>query len=117
MKKPRKYERKNLSYNLKVYDSVNDQLLGHLGNITPAGIMVFGENPVGTDVSMELRITFPHAVEGREYLDVGARSVWVKKDALPELYDIGFELLDESAHHKQYIEMLVREFGIEEQQS
>ena len=114
MKETRKYERKYLSYYLKVYDRSNDQLLGRLCNITPIGIMVLSENPIGTDVRMELRITFPHAIEGKEYLDIDARSVWVKKDVAPDFYDTGFELLENSVQHKQYIEMLIQEFGVEE---
>ena len=114
MKKQRRYERKYLSHYLKVYDCANDQFLGRLGNITPAGIMVFSENPVGTAVHMQLRIAFPHAVEGKEHLDVAARSVWVKKDVIPEYYDTGFELLEDSVQHKNYIEKLIQEFGVAE---
>ena len=114
MKQQRKYERKFLSYYLKVYDRSNEQFLGRLGNITPAGIMVLSETPIGTDLRMQLRIAFPHAIEGREYLDLEARSVWIKKDVVPEYYDTGFELLEDSVQHKNYIEKLIQEFGVEE---
>jgi hypothetical protein len=113
MKKQRKYERKNLSQLLKVYDRSNDQFLGRLGNITPGGIMVFSESLIGTDMHMQLRIVFPHAVEGKEYLDVVARSVWIKRGAVPDYFDTGFELLEESVQHKNYIEKLIQEFGVE----
>ena len=113
MKQQRKYERKHLSYYLKVYDRSNNQLLGRLGNITPAGIMVLSEAPIGTDLRMKLRIAFPRSIEGQEFLDLEARSVWIKKDVLPEYYDTGFELLEDSIQHKNYIEKLIQEFGIE----
>ena len=112
--KQRRYERKHLSHYLKVYDRSNDQLLGRLGNITPAGIMVLSEVPIGTDLRMQLRIAFPRTIEGSAYLDLEARSVWVKKDVIPEYYDTGFELLEDSVRHKNYIEKLIQEFGVAE---
>ena len=67
--KRRKHERKHLNVYLKVFNRDTDQLVGRLCDITPEGFMHISEQPIGTDISLSLRVEFPEDVDGQKHLD------------------------------------------------
>jgi hypothetical protein len=114
IRKKRKYERKHLTYYLKVYDRKTNQLVGRLCDITPDGIMLISEDPIGTNVTLDLRIELPHKVSGKKHLDIQAKSLWVKKDVVPDYFDTGFMLTEASQQHQKFIEKIIKEFAVDE---
>ena len=63
MDEKREIKRRHLIYYLRVFDRKTDQLLGHLVNITPQGIMLISEESLATDTTFQLRMKLPSALQ------------------------------------------------------
>jgi len=113
VKEQRKHQRRHLIMYLKVYDVEANQLLGHLGDINPEGIMLVSEAPIETNKEFHLKMLLP-----REYTDqpfeFKARSLWCRNDINPIFYDTGFELLDQRNKDFVFIRELIEELGFQE---
>jgi hypothetical protein len=103
-----------LIYYLRVFDRNTDQLLGHLVNITPQGIMLISEEPLAVDVVFQLRMKLPAAMVEYEHLDFEAKSIWNGLDSNPKFYDTGLQLIDVAQDKIAIIEDLIERFGFQD---
>jgi hypothetical protein len=108
----RKFGRKYLNFFTRIFNQSNGDLLGHLGDITAAGMMVISNQPIKLGQQFHLRVELPKSVFGMEHLDVIASSVWSQPDVTPEFYNTGFEFIDISPEEVEIIERIVKEYSI-----
>ena len=111
MSERRKLKRRHLIYRLQVFDRSNDQLLGHLVDVTTEGIMVMSEDPIDTDATFRLRMALPAAIEGSKPILFEAKSVWSRSNAVPGYYDTGFQMVHIDPEHMGEIKRLITEYG------
>jgi hypothetical protein len=104
-------KRRHLIYYLSVFNRVNNELLGHLVDITPDGLMIIGEKMQPVDMDFQLHMTLPQEIMGKDQLDFDAHSVWCRKDADPSFYGTGFELTNITPEDMRLIGKLIQNFS------
>lgn len=107
MQERRKYKRGELLYYSRIYDRNTGEVIGHLGNITPYGLMIVSEEPLQIESMHDLRIELPQELEENAYLEIDAESLWCVPDINPNFYNTGFRLLDLGSEDFRLIEQMV----------
>ncbi len=85
-------KRRHLFYYLKVFDGLTGRLLGHLVDLSPAGMLLVVRDPVAIGADYRLRLQLPEACGDRHELIVDARSVSCRRDAAPDCWGVSFRL-------------------------
>jgi len=106
----RKTQRKYLIYYLRVFDQNTGNLVGHIVDISPEGVMLISESPIEVDMVFQFRMDLPTDT-GKTHADFSARSIWCQRDANPDFYDTGFHLLEIEEGDVSAIEQLIRLYG------
>lgn len=114
MKRERKFKRRHLVYYLRVFDISTDELIGHLVDITPEGIMLISDSPVEANKTFHMRLILPAEILAKKNLDFEAKSLWSKKDINADFFDTGFHLIDVKLEEIEIIEYLTTEFGMQD---
>ncbi|MBW8012816.1 MAG: hypothetical protein FVQ83_16490 [Chloroflexi bacterium] len=114
MEERRHLERRHLIYYMRIFDRETDLAIGRLCDLTPEGIMLISETPIETEKTFNLRLVLPEQLWGIEEYTFEAESVWCKPDVIPEFYNTGFKLLDDSEQNKSIFERLIHEFEYQE---
>ena len=107
----RKMKRRHLIYYLRVFDRQTKEMLGHMVDVTPEGIMLISEKPIEVNKDFQLRMDLPMEIWGMEHLDFEARSLWGKRDVNPDFLNTGFELKDTDWKMVEAIERLISQYG------
>ena len=111
MSEKRKLARRHLIYYLRVFDRESNELIGHLINISPQGIMIMSEEPLEINKHFKLRMDLPVDIFDKTEIEFDAESRWCKKDINPEFYDTGFAIIDLSYTDGRLIEKLIDDYG------
>lgn len=116
MEDRRKVKRRYLLYYMRVYECATRRQIGNLIDITPEGAMVLSEDafPVGTTIRLRLEVT--EDVADKPFLEFSAHSIWCKPDITPNLYDIGFEILDLEPGDASIVQRIITTFGFRDNQ-
>ncbi len=114
MSERRKLRRKHLLYYLKIYDRNTHELVGHLGDITVHGINMITEMPMESDIRMELGMSLPEEMEGRQKIAFDVKTSWCKRDVNPNFYSVGCELIGISETDGKIIRNLMQEYSFRE---
>ena len=107
MSENRKEMRKKLLAFTPVYDSKQKILLGYVGDLTHAGIMVVGERAVETGLEKLLKIEFPTDLPDvtAAHIFISARTAWCRQDVdSVQTFNIGFEFIEVSPEHTKIIQ-------------
>ncbi len=108
--KRRQTPRKQLAFYLTVSRKDGEDL-GHLVDISEGGFQIMRESPLGTGQTYSVRIYHPEQPENRVDLVLQAKSLWCRKSYNPDLYDVGFLLLDPQPQQLAEIRALVKLLG------
>lgn len=109
--KERKSERQRLIYFLQVFNQETEKFLGNLVNISPDGMLLFGEQPIEPGQRYRLRMNVQFLGEDQTTLEVEAESRWCKNNTHPDIYDAGFRLINVPEEQQLLINQLIKEFG------
>lgn len=112
MQERRKYKRSELMYYVRIYDRNTGEVIGHLGNITPYGLMIISEEPLQIESKYDLRIELPQELEEKANLEMDAESLWCIPDINPNFYNTGLRLLDLGAEDIRIIEQMVVDYQV-----
>jgi len=107
----RKLKRRHLIYYLRVFDESNDQLIGHLVDITTEGAMLISEESIRPNTVYQARMVLPTGIEGHKPVNFDIRSIWCHRDVNPNFYASGFELLNPAPEDLETIKRLIDEYG------
>lgn len=107
----RKLKRHRLIYYLRVYSLPEGRLLGHLIDITPAGILIVGESPLPVGMDFVLKMELPSRVNGKDVIEFAARCLWSRKDPAPQFFASGFQFERVAQEDQQVISGLIKDFG------
>ena len=108
----RQLARRHLIYYLRVWDTREDKLLGHLADVSTDGIMIVGETQVELDKEYQLKMLLPSTSGDSEPLEFKANSCWSSNDVNKLFYDTGFQfsVISEATIHR--INGLIDEYGM-----
>ncbi|MCI0505650.1 MAG: PilZ domain-containing protein [Gammaproteobacteria bacterium] len=110
----RSQQRWNLVHHLRVLKAENNELLGHLVDVTTEGMMLISEQAIPLQCTFNLRMEIPVDDDTvPQMIALTAQSLWTKKDVNPTFHDTGFRLIDPSRRAINAISRLIDELKSE----
>ncbi|MDT8318485.1 MAG: PilZ domain-containing protein [bacterium] len=103
--------RRHLIYFSDVHDRDNRSFKAKLADITKEGLMVISEEKVELEKVFHLEIILPEEVDGRDKINLKAKSKWCKKDVNPDYFATGLEVEEIDIIDEELIEYLIYEYG------
>lgn len=114
IKESRTVDRRHLVFYLRVFDQDSQQkILGHLTDISAAGLMLVSERDIDPGSVYNVRVILPKEVLGRTELLLKITCCWCRSDAIPEFHVAGFQFDEITLSQKKLIDALVSEFSRE----
>ena len=111
MNERRELRRRRLVHRLELYDRVSERFLGKGVDVTTKGLLLVTETPVAQDTELELRVTLPEPMFGKDHIDVDAVARWRAKDVNPGFYDVGLEFTRISPRDQEIIRQVIAMFS------
>ncbi len=111
MTENRTVERRQLVFYLRVFDLHSREIIGHLTDISTAGLMLVSEREIKKDAVYDVRLILPKEVSGRTELQLKIKCAWCRPDPLPEFHVAGFAFVEIDLEQKKLIDALNAEFG------
>ena len=112
MNEKRRAKRKKITYYFKVLSANTLDLVGHLTDISTKGISIDSQKPITVGATLHLSIETTPDVSDTEFIYFIAQCRWCKTDdIIPNVYNVGFEILDITAHDTQVIQRIQDTFG------
>lgn len=106
----RKLARRRTSEYFIVYERETERIVGRLVNLTIAGAMVIGEDPVDVPSVIKCKLRLPQSVEGRQEIIFDAESRWCKKNNHTDWYETGYKFINVSDVDAKLITLVTREW-------
>ena len=115
MKERRKLKRRHISYYLPVLDANTEQIIGHLVDITPLGLMLDSQSLLPLEQEYNLRLNLTEEVADKDFMVLVGRSKWCQQDYIePYIYNIGFKLLNITPEDTEIVQRIMDNFGAQE---
>lgn len=89
--------RRQVGYNVGVYDTMTETVIGKLSNLSEAGMMLIMCEPMVNDALYQLHFSLPDQLGVMQTIDVGAHELWADEAAVPGQVWIGFRFIDISS--------------------
>jgi hypothetical protein len=108
----RRLKRRNLSYYLPIIDNDSAQVMGHLVDITPVGMMMDSKNPIPTNLSFNFRLDLMEDLGEKGFIEFTALSKWCRPDTIqPFLFNVGYEIVSISAEDIEIVKRIQEKYG------
>jgi hypothetical protein len=107
-------KRRHLIYYLRVWDSGNQQFLGHVVDITEEGMMLISESEIPVGESYQLEIRLPELEGIGQPMRFTAVCRWSHNDINPSFYDSGFEFTEKEPSGIETLQKMIEEYGFQD---
>jgi len=107
----RKLRRRHLIYYLRVFERDTGELLGHLVDLTPEGVLLMGERALEPGTSLTMTMDLPTEICGKPKLQFVGHCVWSRQDPNTGLHDSGFRLDDLPLPELNVMGVLIDDYG------
>lgn len=94
MNEYRRAKRRKIGYNVEVFDTMTEQVIGRMSNLSESGMLLILNHPLMSDALYQLRFKLPDARGVEHVLDVGAHELWNDEAAAPGQVWTGFRFID-----------------------
>ncbi|MBD0687527.1 MULTISPECIES: PilZ domain-containing protein [unclassified Pseudomonas] len=111
MYKKRRIDRQDLPCFLKVFNGVNDRLIGYLGNVSEQGLMLISTLPLMVGADFELHLKIPADEGPQKNIKLKATCLWCHEDVTPQHFDAGFSLHGAPPEYGQLVGALQHYFS------
>jgi nicotinic acid phosphoribosyltransferase len=112
MTERRRIQRRSISYYMRVIDATENQMIGHLADITLTGLRMDSQNPIKVSKEYRLRIYTTSDVADKDFIEFGARTRWCNVDPVdPGVYDIGFEIIKITPHDSEIVKHIMDKYS------
>ncbi|EKD27067.1 MAG: hypothetical protein ACD_79C00896G0003 [uncultured bacterium] len=95
IKDKRHNKRRHLIEYFDVVNVKNNQVIGHLVDITAEGMMIISKDLIPENTTSFLEIKLPKELkrDHADYIDFEAKVLWTRKNINPGYYSIGFQII------------------------
>lgn len=73
-----------------VYDAGNNELIGHLADLSESGMRVISKDSLWLDQVFPVRIDLPREIRDRSEIKAEAKVIWSRPHETHGLFDLGF---------------------------
>ena len=108
----RTLERRHLMYYLRVWDTQEDKLIGHLADVSSEGFLIVGEAKIDVDKEFQLKMLLPASADSAEPLAFKATSCWSSNDVNKLFFDTGFQFTDISEKTLERLNAIIEEYAL-----
>lgn len=116
MNERRRQKRRQIIYYLPVHDATTSHLIGHLVDISPAGLKLDSAKPLPVGRDFLLRLDLVDRLADKPYFAFRARSRWYRQDPVaPNIYNIGFEIVGLSPEDTPIIQNIIDKYAAREE--
>ena len=92
----RRAKRRKASHPIDVFDTMTEQIIGRLNNLSETGMLLIAHNPLVSDALYQVRLRLPLADGDEHDVEIGAHELWSDEAAAPGQVWTGFRFLDVS---------------------
>ncbi len=116
MQERRKSPRKDLMSYSQVFDVNRGKLIGYLGDLSPTGAMIIGDESQNVDEKMTISIQLPELPHiNAKHLILRVRIAWCHQDLSPEYFNVGMEFSVVTDEQKKIIEAIIDNYEFRRQ--
>lgn len=91
----RRAERKNISGLIPVENTINEKMLGRIGNLSQSGLMLVCSERLHTDAIYQIRFALPDGHDGEAMpMEVGVHEQWTEQTISPGQFWSGMRIID-----------------------
>jgi hypothetical protein len=105
----RRARRRKPNINVDVIDSMTTQIVGHLGDVSETGMLLFASRPLTSDGLYQFRFRLTNAAGANQTVEVGAHELWSDDAAAPGQIWTGLRFIDVSPGDLVFIRHWVAE--------
>jgi hypothetical protein len=107
----RRAKRRQLGYNVPVVDTMTEETVGRLGNLSETGMLLIISKRLHNDALYQLRFALSDP-DGREHqLEIGAHELWEDEAGAPGQIWAGLRFIDVSQRDVMFIREWVEQPG------
>lgn len=89
----RRAKRRKVLHPIDVVDTMTEQIVGRLNNLSETGMLMIANQPLVSDALYQMRMTL--TLDGSDHtVDVGAHELWSDDAAAPGQVFTGFRFID-----------------------
>jgi hypothetical protein len=107
----RRAKRKRVPDNIDVTDTMSEQVIGHIGNISDSGMLLMGLVQLQDDALFQFRFSLPQAGARRVAIEVGAHQLWSDAANVPGQFWAGFRFIDISVEDAERLHAWIEQPG------
>jgi len=107
----RRAKRRKINLNIDIFDTMTEQSIGKLSNLSETGMLLILHQPLMNDALYQLRFRLPDASGVERTVEVGAHELWVDDAAAPGQVWTGFRFIDVAPADLAFIREWVDEPG------
>jgi hypothetical protein len=89
----RRHVRRTVPGMVDVYDTIREESLGHIGNVSVGGMLLIARHRLPDDALFQLRFQLPDGLPGAPPLEVGAHVLWQDRAGAPGQFCVGMRFL------------------------
>lgn len=93
----RRAKRRKAHQTIEVMDTMTERVIGHLGDLSESGMLLFLSKPLVSDALYQLRFKLPDSHGIDRAIDIGAHELWSDPAAAPGQVWTGFRFIDIAA--------------------
>ncbi|KFN43617.1 PilZ domain-containing protein [Arenimonas oryziterrae] len=90
----RRAKRRKVGYNVEIVDTITEQPVGKLSNLSESGMLLILHHPLMNDALYQLRFRLPDHAGVERAIEVGAHELWADDAAAPGQVWTGFRFID-----------------------
>jgi c-di-GMP-binding flagellar brake protein YcgR len=99
----RRARRRKVDHSIDVLDTMTEQVVGHLSDLSETGMLLILHHPLTTDALYQMRFKLPDAKGVEHAIEVGAHELWSDQAAAPGQVWTGFRFIDISSEDLAFI--------------
>ncbi len=107
-KEYRRAKRKAAQETIEVVDTMTEQVVGRIGNISESGMMMLATSPLADDALFQFRFHLPDGSSHGRSVEIGSHQLWSDAANVPGQYWVGFRFIDmspdDAGHLRHWIE-------------
>ncbi len=111
MQDRRKHKRRYLLYYARIFNADTSEMVGHLVDLTPEGLMMVSEKPILPGKQYNFRLELSEDISESQFLDFKACSVWCKPSKIESYYNVGFQTQSLTNEETAIVHSIVRSYG------